>query len=586
MTREAARERVLATLRFLRNAPQGPARTRHGRLQGLLLPLPRHEDRRALRGQRAVHGRHGAPRSPACCSASRTSTARDPEEAEIRRLADQIYRRVDWRWAQPHAPAISHGWSPEDGFLEYDWRGYNEAMLVYLLALGSPTHPVGRRRVARVDEHLRQELGQRVRPGVPRRSRRCSATSTRTSGSISAGMQDAYMRRRGIDYFENTRRADLRAAGVRDRQPARAARTTARPSGASPRATVRPTSSSTIDGVTRRFRDLRRARHRRRPRAYDDCTLAPTAAGRVDSVRAGARDPRGARACTSATASTSTRTYGFLDAFNPSFTFDDRAAPRPLHPGLRLGRQRLPRHRPGRDRRDDRELPQRARSGRRCAEIPYVRRGLAARRLHRRLARRVALTADARGARLRRRVRRWRRSPLASRLRSRGRRRHASASGRWAAKARSSRQLAARVRARASGHPRRGPAAAVDRGAREAADRVRRRRRRPTSASSATPGYRSSSRSARSSRSTRTSRRRAIVTRDDYFAGIWDTNVVDGRLYGMPWYVDTRLLFYRTRPARRGGHRRAAARLGRVDARAGGDQGAGAGTAATRSCCR
>ncbi|HEY0179409.1 MAG TPA: extracellular solute-binding protein, partial [Dokdonella sp.] len=36
-----------------------------------------------------------------------------------------------------------------------------------------------------------------------------------------------------------------------------------------------------------------------------------------------------------------------------------------------------------------------------------------------------------------------------------------------------------------------------------------------------------------------------VVRHDDYFGGIWDTNVVDGRLYGVPWYVDTRLLFYR-----------------------------------------
>lgn len=36
-----------------------------------------------------------------------------------------------------------------------------------------------------------------------------------------------------------------------------------------------------------------------------------------------------------------------------------------------------------------------------------------------------------------------------------------------------------------------------------------------------------------------------IVDRKDYFDGIWDTNVVDGHVYGVPWYVDTRLLFYR-----------------------------------------
>jgi multiple sugar transport system substrate-binding protein len=37
----------------------------------------------------------------------------------------------------------------------------------------------------------------------------------------------------------------------------------------------------------------------------------------------------------------------------------------------------------------------------------------------------------------------------------------------------------------------------------------------------------------------------AIVQPDDYFSGIWETNVFEGRLYGVPWYVDTRLLFYR-----------------------------------------
>src|SRR3569833_1461654 len=74
-----------------------------------------------------------------------------PEEVEIRQLVDQIYRRVDWTWAQPHAPAISLGWSPEESFLEYDWRGYNEAKLVYVLALASPTHPVGADARRRVD---------------------------------------------------------------------------------------------------------------------------------------------------------------------------------------------------------------------------------------------------------------------------------------------------------------------------------------------------------------------------------------------------------------------------------------------------
>jgi multiple sugar transport system substrate-binding protein len=37
----------------------------------------------------------------------------------------------------------------------------------------------------------------------------------------------------------------------------------------------------------------------------------------------------------------------------------------------------------------------------------------------------------------------------------------------------------------------------------------------------------------------------SAIPPDDYFGGIWDSNVIDGRLYGVPWYIDTRLLFYR-----------------------------------------
>jgi len=60
------------------------------------------------------------------------------EEREIRRLADALYRRVDWRWAQNGGLAVSHGWKPESGFLENRWEGYNEALILYVLGLGSP----------------------------------------------------------------------------------------------------------------------------------------------------------------------------------------------------------------------------------------------------------------------------------------------------------------------------------------------------------------------------------------------------------------------------------------------------------------
>src|SRR3954454_5527933 len=66
----------------------------------------------------------------------------DPTEAAIRSTAETLYTRVDWPWEQVRDQAISMGWTPEEGFHTYDWRGYNEAMIVVVLALGSPTHPV------------------------------------------------------------------------------------------------------------------------------------------------------------------------------------------------------------------------------------------------------------------------------------------------------------------------------------------------------------------------------------------------------------------------------------------------------------
>lgn len=64
------------------------------------------------------------------------------QEQQIRDLADQLYRRVNWQWAQNNPPLISHGWRPNAGFISHDWVGYNEAMLLYILALGSPTFGV------------------------------------------------------------------------------------------------------------------------------------------------------------------------------------------------------------------------------------------------------------------------------------------------------------------------------------------------------------------------------------------------------------------------------------------------------------
>ena len=65
-----------------------------------------------------------------------------PVEREIRDVADRLYARFDWQWAQNGGATVTHGWKPESGFLPYRWEGYDEALLLYVLGLGSPTHPL------------------------------------------------------------------------------------------------------------------------------------------------------------------------------------------------------------------------------------------------------------------------------------------------------------------------------------------------------------------------------------------------------------------------------------------------------------
>jgi hypothetical protein len=67
-------------------------------------------------------------------------------DAEIVRLATAIYERADFQWMlNGHRLLLSLGWKPESGFLENRWDSYSEHMILYLLAIGSPTHPIPRR---------------------------------------------------------------------------------------------------------------------------------------------------------------------------------------------------------------------------------------------------------------------------------------------------------------------------------------------------------------------------------------------------------------------------------------------------------
>lgn len=64
------------------------------------------------------------------------------KHSEITNLAYEIFNRVDWSWLSEDTSLLPQGWTPEIGFLPYRWDYYSELMMMYLMGLGSATHPL------------------------------------------------------------------------------------------------------------------------------------------------------------------------------------------------------------------------------------------------------------------------------------------------------------------------------------------------------------------------------------------------------------------------------------------------------------
>ena len=318
VTREQARDRVLATLRFFRHAPQGPEPTGMTGYKGFFYHFL--DMRTGARfGQVELSTIDTALFVAGALHCAAWFDAADADETEVRALAEAIFARVDWRWAQIRAPAIGHGWTPEAGHLPSDYKGYNEAMLLYLLALGSPTFAVDAGAwdawTSTYDQaSWGSDYGQshlQFPPLFGHQFTHCWVDFR--------GIHDAYMRRRGLDYFENSRRATY----------AQQAYAVANPEGW---AGYGPDvwGVTACDGpadVEREFGGRRRrfasyaGRGMGGAHTHDDGTIAPYAAGSsvpfapeiAVPALAAMRERYGAQIY---------GRYGFF-AFNPSFTFTD-----------------------------------------------------------------------------------------------------------------------------------------------------------------------------------------------------------------------------------------------------------------------
>jgi hypothetical protein len=132
-------------------------------------------------------------------------TGHTDDEKEISRLADELYKRIDWQWALNGTKTICLGWKPGSGFLPYYWdRDYSEALLMYTLALGSPTFPIGAEGYKQWTDTFQCQTLYNI--------------DHLYSGPLFIhqlshiwidfrGIQDDFNRRVGIDYFENSKRA-------------------------------------------------------------------------------------------------------------------------------------------------------------------------------------------------------------------------------------------------------------------------------------------------------------------------------------------------------------------------------------------
>src|SRR6185295_793730 len=213
VTRAAAAERTLTTLRFLWQLPQGETATGVAGYKGFFYHfLDFEKGYRFEKVELSTIDTSLLLAGALFCQSYFADTART--EVAIRAYADSLYRRVEWTWPRNRPPAVNMGWKPEagggggggGGFEPFDWRGYDEAMILYVLALGSPTHAI---EPSAWDEwtknyQWRDFYGQQHVNFAPLFGHQYSHVWVDFRG-----IRDAYMRGKGIDYFENSRRATI-----------------------------------------------------------------------------------------------------------------------------------------------------------------------------------------------------------------------------------------------------------------------------------------------------------------------------------------------------------------------------------------
>ena len=312
ITRDQARERTLSTVRFFHDAPQGPQATGVSGHKGFFYHFLDMQTGHRF-GTTELSTVDTALLLGGMLFAARYFDGEHADEVEIRRLVEAVYARVEWPWAQVRGHKISMGWHPETGFIPHDWDGYNEGMLVILLAMASPTHPVDPAAWAAWCSTYdtlswTDRWGQPYLHFAPLFGHQYSHMWVDFRGIL-----DPYMRDKGFDYFENSRRAAYA-------QQAYARANTGNWAGYSDQVwglTACDGPGDFILDIAGREREFF-SYSARGPGERDDGTIAPTAAAASIAFAPEIVIPC-VKAMKARYPAIYTR-YGFLDAFNPTLT--------------------------------------------------------------------------------------------------------------------------------------------------------------------------------------------------------------------------------------------------------------------------
>src|SRR5436190_7934304 len=311
--REEAVERVLTTLRFFWRSPQGTAPDATGYKGFYYHFLHMDSGRRAWECEVST-----IDSTILIAGALSVATYFDQEteqEHEVRTLADNLYRRMDWQWALNGEGKVSMGWKPECGFLPWCWEGYNESILLHVLGLGSPTYPLPAETYkAFTSTYAWQEIhGQQQLYAGPLFIHQLSHLWIDFRE-----IQDDFMREKEIDYFENSRRATYTQQQYAISNP-REFRGYSKDIWGITASDGPGPAQLTIDGIRRNFFDYEA---RGIPYGPDDGTIAPWAV--VASLPFAPEIVLPTLQHFNEAYPEMTSEYGFKCSFNPTFAADDQ----------------------------------------------------------------------------------------------------------------------------------------------------------------------------------------------------------------------------------------------------------------------